>query len=159
MNPTCRTIAMEKSRSQRNFTASACTYLTLCFSLRGNMIVSTFRSQNRYDEAEPLYEKSLAINKQTWGENHQKTLTSRAQLAELYGKKRLQVKAAQCWFEVINARERVLGSDHPDVASALNSWAKLLHSQVRPGTKVGCLSQSGRGVAPSGSAASRRCDF
>lgn len=46
-------------------------------------------SQARFDKAEPLVERSLAI------------------------------------------RERVLGSEHPDVARSLNTYAELLTSQVR----------------------------
>lgn len=116
---------------------------TLCASLLFTFVSArqyTFgrliRSQSRYEEAGPLYERALAINQETWGNEHPRTLTSRAHLAELYAKNGKQRKAAQLWYEVISARERVLGPDHPEVASALNSWANLLYSQVGPLCRV-----------------------
>lgn len=98
------------------------------------------RSQSRYEEAGPLYERALAINRETWGNEHPRTLTSRAHLAELYAKNGNRRKATQLWYEVISARERVLGPDHPEVASALNSWANLLYTQVGPLCRVDNLS-------------------
>lgn len=52
-------------------------------------------------------------------------------MANLYKKRGLFDEAAPLWEEIVRALERVRGYDHPEVASALNSWAELLGAQVR----------------------------
>lgn len=51
-------------------------------------------------------------------------------MADLYTKRGLVNKASPLLQEIIRARERVQGPEHPDVASALNNLAELLRSQV-----------------------------
>lgn len=51
-------------------------------------------------------------------------------VAESYLKCGLPGKASPLMEEIVSTRERVLGRDHPDVASALSSRALLLMEQV-----------------------------
>ena len=51
-------------------------------------------------------------------------------MADLCQKQGFLDKASPLLEEVVSARERVQGRDHPDVASALNNRAALLENQV-----------------------------
>ncbi|CAN0458451.1 unnamed protein product, partial [Scytosiphon promiscuus] len=82
-------------------------------------------------EAQLLFERALAINEVALGVDHPSTITSRAWMADLYTKQGFLDKASPLLEEIVSARERVLGHDHPDVASALNNRALLLKAQVR----------------------------
>lgn len=88
--------------------------------------------QGKHAEAQPLFERVLAINDFALGADHPDTITSRAWMGKLYMEQGFFDKASALLEEVVSARERVQGHDHPDVANALGNWAVLLRSQVRP---------------------------
>ncbi|CAN0452191.1 unnamed protein product, partial [Ectocarpus sp. 8 AP-2014] len=82
--------------------------------------------QGKYAEAQPLFERALAISEGALGVDHPHTIASRAWMADLYQKQGFLDKASPLLEEVVSARERVQGRDHPNVASALNNRAGLL---------------------------------
>lgn len=77
-----------------------------------------------------MFERALAINEVALGVDHPSTITSRAWMTDLCEKQGFLDKAAPLLEEVVCASERVLGHDHPDVASALSNRAGLLYKQV-----------------------------
>ena len=105
----------------------------------------TFRDQNKYKEAANLLNDALAIREKTLGENHPAVAATLNNLAVLYGK-RGKYKVG-FWFRncqtytstsqdaeplckrALEIREKVLGSDHPDVAKQLNNLALLCQNQ------------------------------
>lgn len=87
--------------------------------------------QMKYDEAQTMLERALAIDKRSLGVDHQSTIMSRAWIAKLYEKQGFLGKASSLLQEVVCARERVLGNEHPDVALTLRNLAAVLSAQVR----------------------------
>ncbi|CAM9191144.1 unnamed protein product, partial [Pylaiella littoralis] len=83
----------------------------------------------KYDEAEPLYERSLAIREKALGCDHPDvavSLNNRAGLLESQGK---YDEADPLYLRAIKIGEKTLGPDHPDLATRLNNRAGLLESQ------------------------------
>ncbi len=79
-----------------------------------------YRDQGKYDEAEALYERSLAIWEKALGKDHPDVATSLNNLAELYESQGKYVVAERL-YPVMKA----LGKDHPNVA-IWTVWAVLL---------------------------------
>ena len=99
-----------------------------CFLLNASH-ASFFQGESA--KAQPLFERALVISERALRANHPSTITSRAWMADLYKKQSFLDKASPVLEEVVSARERVRGRDHPNVASALNNRAGLLQNQVR----------------------------
>lgn len=70
------------------------------------------------------------MNEDALGVDHPRTITCRACVADVCQKQGFFDKASPLLEEVVSARERVLGRDHPHVATALNNRALLLRAQV-----------------------------
>ena len=110
-----------------------------------NILALVYRDQNKYKEAANLLNDALAIREKTLGENHPAVAATLNNLAVLYGKRgkyKVLVIVRAVWkysFFVQDAeplckraleiREKVLGSDHPDVAKQLNNLALLCQNQ------------------------------
>ena len=88
--------------------------------------------QGKYDEAQPFFDRSLAIREKALGADHPDTVTSRAWIADNLQKKGNLEAAQPIMEEIVASRERVQGPDHPALAAALNNLAQLL--QVRGST-------------------------
>ena len=86
--------------------------------------------QGRYSEAEPLYERSLAIRKKALGAEHPDAGQSLNNLALLY-----QVQGRYEEVELLHKRAlelaRALSPDHPWVGTSLNNLAWLYQAQGR----------------------------
>eukprot|EP00752_Nemacystus_decipiens_P018035 g16168.t1 len=76
-------------------------------------------AQGYYEDAKPLYERSLAIREKVLGPDHPDVASSLNSLAVL-------LKTQPLYERSLAIREKMLGPDHPDVASSLNSLAALL---------------------------------
>lgn len=87
--------------------------------------------QGKYAEAQPLFERALALNEDSLGVDHESTIATGAQMGDLYKKQGFFSKAFPLLKEVVHTHERVHGPDHPLVADALINWASLLSMQVR----------------------------
>jgi tetratricopeptide (TPR) repeat protein len=85
----------------------------------------------QYEEAEPLYQKSLAITEKALGPDHPETAVRLNNLALLYHNQGRYDKAEPLHKRTLSIRERALGGDHPDTAQSLNNLALLYHSQGR----------------------------
>jgi tetratricopeptide (TPR) repeat protein len=83
----------------------------------------------RYAEAQPLYERELAIWEKALGPDHPDVATSLNNLALLYYAQGRYGEAQPRCERALAIREKALGPDHPDVATSLNNLAGLCDSQ------------------------------
>ncbi len=85
--------------------------------------------RGRYEESEPLLERSLRIYEETLGNEHPDVAAVLNNLAELY-RNQGKLSQAQPLFErALRIYEKAFGDEHPYVAAALNSLANLYHGQ------------------------------
>ncbi|WP_130757607.1 CHAT domain-containing protein, partial [Microcystis aeruginosa] len=87
--------------------------------------------QARYNEAEPLYNRSLAIRKQQLGDNHPDTASSLNNLAVFYQSQGRYSEAEPLYKQALAIRKQQLGDNHPDTATSLNNLAVFYQSQGR----------------------------
>ncbi|MDO0824092.1 tetratricopeptide repeat protein, partial [Desulfosporosinus nitroreducens] len=84
-----------------------------------------------YEEAEPLYKRSLEIREEVLGAKHPSTANSLNNLALLYDKQGRYEEAEPLYKRSLEIREEVLGAKHPDTATSLNNLAGLYDKQGR----------------------------
>ncbi len=101
----------------------------LAFAL--NALAAVYYYQSRYEEAEPLYKRDLAISEKSLGKDHPFVATSLNNLAELYRTQGRYAEAEPLYKRSLEIWEDKLGKDHPDVAQSLNNLAGLYYSQGR----------------------------
>ncbi|PZV28257.1 MAG: pilus assembly protein PilF [Snowella sp.] len=97
------------------------------FSLNG--LAFLYYSQGKYDEAEPLYLRSLSIYENQLGENHPDFANSLNNLAALYHSQGKYDETEPLYLRSLSIREKQLGENHPDVATSLNNLASLYNFQ------------------------------
>ena len=85
----------------------------------------------QYEQAEPLYQRALAIREKALGPDHPDTDTSLNNLALLYDSQGRYEQAEPLYQRALAIREKALGPDHPDTAQSLNNVAGLYRSQGR----------------------------
>jgi tetratricopeptide (TPR) repeat protein len=90
-----------------------------------------YKSQGRYADAEPLYERSLAIYEKALGRDHAYVATSLGNLAGLYTIQGRLADAEPLYQRALAIDEKALGRDHRDVARSLNNLALLYNKQRR----------------------------
>jgi tetratricopeptide (TPR) repeat protein len=90
-----------------------------------------YKSQGRYEEAEPLYLDALAMRKRLLGEAHPAVATSLNNLALLYASQGRYEEAEPLYLDALAMKKRLLGEAHPAVATSLNNLAGLYRSQGR----------------------------
>ncbi|CAM9305418.1 unnamed protein product [Ectocarpus fasciculatus] len=91
----------------------------------------TVTFQGKYEEAEPLYVRSLVIFEKIYGPDHPVFalgLSNQAGLLESQGK---YEEAEPLYVRSLAIREKSFGPDHPEVATVLINWAEFLRSQGR----------------------------
>eukprot|EP00752_Nemacystus_decipiens_P017370 g15565.t2 len=88
-----------------------------------------FDLQGNYDDAKPLYERSLAIREKVLGPDHPDVASSLNNLAGLLFSLGNYDDAKPLYERSLAIHEKVLGPDHPNVAMGLNNLAGLLYSQ------------------------------
>ncbi|MGB6167049.1 MAG: tetratricopeptide repeat protein [Geitlerinemataceae cyanobacterium] len=94
-------------------------------------LAELYESMGRYNEAEPLYVRSLSISEQQLGADHPSTATSLNNLAGLYESMGRYNEAEPLYVRSLSIREQQLGADHPSTASSLNNLAGLYRSMGR----------------------------
>jgi CHAT domain-containing protein/Flp pilus assembly protein TadD len=96
-----------------------------------NNLALLYHNQGRYAEAEPLYQRSLAIREKALGRDHPYVATSLNNLAELYRSQGRYGDAEPLYQRSLAIGEKALGRNHPAVATSLNNLAGLYASQGR----------------------------
>jgi tetratricopeptide (TPR) repeat protein len=90
-----------------------------------NNLALVYDSQGKYDAAEPLYKRSLAIAEKALGPEHPGVATGLNNLAALYRAQGKYDAAEPLYKRSLAIREKALGPDHPDMATSLNNLAVL----------------------------------
>ena len=85
----------------------------------------------QYEQAEPLYQRALAIREKALGPDHPSTAQSLNNLAALYASQGRYEDAEPLYQRALGIYEKALGPDHPDTAGSLNNLALLYDSQGR----------------------------
>ncbi len=78
-----------------------------------------------YSEAEPLYQRSVAILEKALGPEHPDVAASLNNLAGLYKVQGHYAEAEPLYKRSLAINEKALGPEHPDVAASLNNLAEL----------------------------------
>jgi CHAT domain-containing protein/Tfp pilus assembly protein PilF len=98
-----------------------------------NNLAELYRTQGRYEEAQPLYQQSLTIRREQLGERHPDVANSLNNLALLYYAQGRYGDAEPLHLQALDIRREQLGERHPDVATSLNNLAGLYYAQGRYG--------------------------
>ena len=88
-----------------------------------------YRNRGRYDEAETLLERALAIRKKVLTPPHEDLAESLTSLGVLLHYQRRFDAAAPLYRETLAMRRALHGPTHEDIASALNNLGALFHHQ------------------------------
>jgi tetratricopeptide (TPR) repeat protein len=83
----------------------------------------------RFSEAEPLFQRALAIREKILGPEHRDVAGSLNNLAGLYYEQGEYARAEPLYQRALEIREKILGSEHPKVAACLNNLAELYRAQ------------------------------
>ena len=88
-----------------------------------------YDAQGKYAEAEPLYNRSLAIKKKDLGPEFPQAALNLDNLADLYQDQGKYHEAEQLYKRALAIDEKVLGPQHPELIVDLNDLAALYHVQ------------------------------
>lgn len=89
------------------------------------------KARAAYAEAEPLYERAIAICENALGSDNPYLATSLNNLAELYRDTDRNAEAEPLHQRALAIREQALGPEHPDVAQSLNNLAEFYRATGR----------------------------
>jgi tetratricopeptide (TPR) repeat protein len=99
------------------------------FAFSLNQLAFLYDSQGKYNEAEPLYLRSLSIRENQLGKNHPNVATSLNNLAALYHNQGKYKEAENLRLRCLEIERKTLGENHPQFAASLNNLAGLYTSQ------------------------------
>jgi tetratricopeptide (TPR) repeat protein len=88
--------------------------------------------RRRYTDAEPLYQRALAIREKALRPEHPRVASVLNNLALLYQGQGQPAKAEPLYERALAIREKALGPEDPEVASSLNSLAHFYQDQGQP---------------------------
>ena len=94
-------------------------------------LAQLYDDQKKSANAEPLYQRLLAIEEKTLGPDHPDVATTLYSLAKLYQAQGKSAEAEPLYERALAIRDRVLGPTHPDVVMILESYAALLRETNR----------------------------
>jgi tetratricopeptide (TPR) repeat protein len=89
------------------------------------------KQRARYEEAEPLYRRTLAVAEKSYGPDHPEVVTRLNNLAELLRATNRLDEAEPLYRRALAIDEKVLGPDHPNVGIRLNNLALVLQATNR----------------------------
>jgi tetratricopeptide (TPR) repeat protein len=87
------------------------------------------KERGRYSDAEPFYERSMAIREKVLGAEHPDLATSLNNLAVLHDYQGQYAKAEPLYQRALAIREKALGPEHPDVANSFNCLGAFYTNQ------------------------------
>jgi tetratricopeptide (TPR) repeat protein len=85
-----------------------------------------YEAQGRYDEAQRLSWRVLAIDENVFGPEHAIVAEDLHNLAAVYHAQRKYAEAEPLYKRALAIWEKALGSEHPNVATTLENYAALL---------------------------------
>src|SRR5205085_2146782 len=78
-----------------------------------NNLAGLYDNQGKYEQAEPLFQRALAVSEQALGPNHPSTAQSLNNLALLYDSQGKYEQAEPLFQRALTIFEKVLGTEHP----------------------------------------------
>lgn len=96
-----------------------------------NNLATLYFKQGKYAEAEPLYQRALAIQEQRLGTEHPDTATCLNNLAAFYHEQGKYAEAEPLYQRALAIREQQLGREHPATRTTLKNYALLLRKMGR----------------------------
>ena len=112
-----------------------------------NNLALLYKDQGKYADAEPLYQRALAIWEDALGPAHPDVATSLNNLAGLYYAQGQYAEAEPLYRRALAIWEKALGPEHPKVAANLNNLADSTAprgSTARQSRSTGAPWRSGR---------------
>ncbi len=94
-----------------------------------NNLATVYQAQWKFQEAETLLMRALAIDEKTLGPEHPATVISLSNLAVLYRYQGKYAEAEPLLKRALAIREKPLGPEHPDVATSIINLANLYRDQ------------------------------
>ncbi|NJR51652.1 MAG: tetratricopeptide repeat protein [Leptolyngbyaceae cyanobacterium CSU_1_3] len=92
-----------------------------------------YKSQGRYEAAEPLYVRSLQIREQQLGGDHPATATSLNNLAMLYESQGRYEEAEPLYVRSLEINQKTLPENHPSTQLVWNNFRYLVQQAVDTG--------------------------
>jgi tetratricopeptide (TPR) repeat protein len=86
---------------------------------------SLYARQQRYDDAEPIYEECLEHCIQEYGDRHEETITALGNLALLCKKTNQITKATKLYERLLGIQAEERGEDHPFTLAVMGNLASL----------------------------------
>ncbi len=83
----------------------------------------------RFSDAEPPYQRALALREKVLGPEHPDVATSLNNLAALHDKQGKYAEAELLYQRALNIYEKARGPEYPDMATSLNNLAELYRAQ------------------------------
>jgi tetratricopeptide (TPR) repeat protein len=117
-----------------------------------NELASWFKNRAEHSEAEPLYQRALAIDEKSFGPDHPNVATGLNNLAGLLRDTNRHAEAEPLYRRALSINEKSFGPDHPKVAIRVNNLALLLmdtnrHAEAEPlyrRARLGATHDAGR---------------
>ncbi len=81
--------------------------------------------QNRYIEAEPLFQRAVAINEQAFGRQHPSVVVTLQNLSVMYATQKKFAEAHRVARESLEISLRLFGANHPRIASTCRTVATV----------------------------------
>jgi len=94
-----------------------------------DVVGRVYKNLGRYDDAQPLLERALAIRRSLYGGDHPEVASSLDNIAQLLRRKGDYEAAGALVREALAMRRALQGDNHPDVAESVNSLAQVLHDR------------------------------
>ena len=91
-----------------------------------NNLAALYAKQGKYEQAEPLFQRALAIRERVLGAEHPDTASSLNNLAILYRNQGKYEQAEPLYQRALTIYERVLGAEHPDTKRVRENYLELL---------------------------------
>ena len=96
-------------------------------------LADAYQQSDRFDDAEPLLQKVLAIQKQQLGEQHPSHALNLVRLADLYRQAGKTDQAEEGYLKALKITKETAGEDDPDYVSAIKNLAGFYKKIGKPG--------------------------
>ena len=95
---------------------------------------SLYYAMGRYDDAEPLYVRLLALLETELGPDHPRVVFGLNNLAAFYLEQGKYAEAEPAYAKALKSLETALGPEHPEAANGLNNLAGIYKQQGKLAT-------------------------
>ena len=95
------------------------------------LLAQLYREQGDYGQAEPLFQRALAIREKALGTEDPDVATGLNNLAALYEDQEKYAEAEPLFLRALAIQEKAVGPEHPNVVGSLENYADLLRKTNR----------------------------